>query len=192
MNSGASGTLGGEWQPASDEVSDFGCRGAGSAQRGPRRRGSLQRLPRICTGLPSAPVLMSSDRTGAGSTVSPPLVPGRAGGRDPASVPDLHRTAKPLSRCWLPPCAHPVERNATKPASVPALTNRKFLSAQLARDPVLRAPVRRSRSPPPVRTGQRKKQLESHCRFGDDQRCMHPSGGLTVADLDVRTQIAIS
>ena len=157
MNSGASGALGGEWQPASDEVSDFGCRGAGSALRGPRRRGSLQRLPRICTGLPSAPVLMSSDRTGAGSTVSPLLVSGRAGGRDPASIPDRHRAAKPRSRCWLPPCAHPVERNATKPASVPALTNQKLLSAQLARGPVLRAPVRRSQSPPPVRTGQRHK-----------------------------------
>ena len=36
------------------------------------------------------------------------------------------------------------------------------------------------------------RQPESHCRCGDDQRCMLPNGGLAVADLDVRPQIAIS
>jgi len=35
-------------------------------------------------------------------------------------------------------------------------------------------------------------QPESHGRFGDDQRCMHPDSGLTVPDLDIRPQIAIS
>ena len=61
MNLGVSGTLGGEGQPASYEGNDFGCRGAGSALRRPRRRGSLQRRTRICTGLPSTSVLGSPE-----------------------------------------------------------------------------------------------------------------------------------
>ena len=61
MNLGVSGTLDGEAQPASYEGNDFGCRGAGSALRRPRRRGSLQRRTRICTGLPSTSVLGSPE-----------------------------------------------------------------------------------------------------------------------------------
>ena len=62
-----------------------------------------------------------------GNAVSPPLVPGRTGGRDHASEP---RRCRPRLRCWTSPSAHlvggallasapvlrphPVQRNATK------------------------------------------------------------------------------
>ena len=64
-----------------------------------------------------------SDPRVAGNAVSPPLVPGRTGGRDHASEP---RRCRLRSRCWLPPSAHAVQRgylrirSRTPDASSPA------------------------------------------------------------------------
>ena len=82
--------------------------------------------PASCPGVWAVFPIRSDPRV-AGNAVSPPLVPGRTGGRDHASEP---RRCRLRSRCWLPPSAravrgptiasapglrpHPLERNATK------------------------------------------------------------------------------
>ena len=192
MNLGAGGTLRGEWQPASDEGNDFGCRGAGSALRRPRWRGSPQRPPRICIGLPSPPVLMSSGRTGAEApfprrsfrgvpvvAIPPPCRTGTAQpSRHQGAGFRLARTQSSGTRRSQRP--YPRSRTGNSyPPNWPGVLSSAPLFGVLK--------VHRRYEPVNVI-----KQPESQCRFGDDQRRMHPGGGLTVADLDIRSRIAIS
>ena len=55
---------------------------------------------------------ISSDRTGAGNAVSPPLVPSGTRGRGHPSIPGRRHAAKPLSRCWPRPAHTPTEGSA--------------------------------------------------------------------------------
>ena len=122
---GVGGTLGGESQPASNRVNDFGCRLRARecwtrqmdypSAPGEPARITAHRIPLspLCPVSPRTPYLR---RSPLDHDAFPPLVLSRTGGHSPLSLP-----GRPLSRCWPRPARIPAAmvRSSALIASAP-------------------------------------------------------------------------